>query len=160
MFGSRVFEKFDELNVQFDKDMQSGNQKDAIAKLVRESFITAQSISVMATSGVEMNKVDACTIIAKLFIDNFTAVSIYPELNGIVNEYIKDNAALYNEIDAKGLTYSLEIDKYAVDYVPSEEYMKEQVFDNKNNPFIEQSVNQSAPVQQQPQINAPSLDIN
>lgn len=156
----QVGNRFNELNKQFDKDMPTGNQKDAIAKLVRGSFMIAQSVSVMATSGCDVDKIDACAMIAKMFIDNFTAVSTYPELDGIVNEYMKNNIALYNEIETKGLSYGREIDNYAVDYVPSEEYMKEQVFDNKNNPFIEQSVNQSAPVQQQPQINAPSLDIN
>ena len=155
----QVGNRFNELNEQFDKDMPTGNQKDAVAKLVRGSFMVAQSVSVMATSGCDVDKIDACAMIAKLFIDNFTAVSTYPELDGIVNEYMKNNIALYNEIETKGLSYGREIDNYAVDYVPSEEYMKEQVFDNKNNPFIEQSVNQSAPVQQQPQINAPSLDI-
>ena len=158
IIGSRVFEKFDELNVQFDKDMQNGNQKNAIAKLVRESFMVAQSVSVMATSGVEMNKVDACAIIAKLFIDNFTAVSIYPELNGIVNEYIKDNAALYNEIDAKELSYSNEIDKYAVDYVPNEKYFREPVFGGENNPFVENNAEISSPVVQQPQKDVPTLN--
>ena len=154
----QVFNRFNELNGQFDKDMPTGNQKDAIAKLARESFKVAQSVSVMATSGCNVDKIDACAMIAKLFIDNFTAVSTYPELDGIVNEYMKNNIALYKEIEAKGLSYGKEIDNYAVDYVPSEEYMKEQVFDNKNNPFIEQSVNQSAPVQQQPQINVPGID--
>ena len=158
MINNRVLEKFDELNVQFDKDMQNGNQKNAIAKLVRGSFMVAQSVSVMATSGVDMNKVDACAIIAKLFIDNFTAVSIYPELSGIANEYIKNNAALYNEIDAKELTYSHEIDKYEVDYVPSENYFREPVFSGDNNPFAENSSKIAPPVVQQPQKDVPTLN--
>ena len=160
MIKNQLFEKFDELNVQFDKDMQNGNQKNAIAKLVRGSFMAAQSVSVMATSGVDMNKVDACAIIAKLFIDNFTAVSIYPELNGIVNEYLKDNAALYNEIDTKELAYSHEIDKYEVDYVPSEKYFREPVFGGDNNPFAENSDKIASPIVQQPQKDVPTLNNN
>ena len=156
----QVGNRFNELNEQFDKDMQNGNQKDAVAKLVRGSFMTAQSVSVMATSGVDMNKVDACAIIAKLFIDNFTAVSIYPELSGIANEYIKDNAALYNEIDAKELTYSHEIDKYEVDYVPSENYFREPVFSGDNNPFAENSGKIAPPVVEQPQKDVPTLNNN
>ena len=156
----QVGNRFNELNEQFDKDMQNGNQKDAIAKLVRGSFMAAQSVSVMATSGVDMNKVDACAIIAKLFIDNFTAVSIYPELNGIVNEYLKDNAALYNEIDTKELAYSHEIDKYEVDYVPSEKYFREPVFGGDNNPFAENSDKIASPIVQQPQKDAPTLNNN
>ena len=155
----QVGNRFNELNEQFDKDMPTGNQKDAVAKLVRGSFMVAQSVSVMATSGCNVDKIDACAMIAKMFIDNFTAVSIYPELDGIVNEYMKNNIALYNEIDTKGLSYGKEIDNYAVDYVPSEEYFKEPAF-GKDNPFVESNVNQSAPISQPPQINAPSLDIN
>ena len=154
----QVFNRFNELNEQFDKDMPTGNQKDAVAKLVRESFKVAQSVSVMATSGCDVDKVDACAMIAKLFIDNFTAVSIYPELGDVVNEYIKDNTALYREIESKELSYGKEIDNYAVDYVPSEEYRKEHVFNDKDNPFVEGNANKSAPIPQQPQINAPSLD--
>jgi hypothetical protein len=154
----QVFNRFNELNEQFDKDMLTGNQKDTVAKLVRESFKVAQSVSVMATSGCDVDKVDACAMIAKLFIDNFTAVSIYPELGDVVNEYIKDNTALYREIESKGLSYGKEIDNYAVDYVPSEEYRKEHVFNGKDNPFVEGNANKSAPIPQQPQINAPSLD--
>lgn len=157
MIAGQAFNKFNELNEQFDKDMQNGNQKDAIVKLVRESFKVAQAVSVMATSGCDVDKIDACAMIAKLFIDNFTAVSTYPELDGIVNEYMKDNIALYNEIETKGLSYGKEIDNYAVDYVPSEEYFKEPAF-GEENPFVESNVNKSAPVHQQPQINAPSLD--
>ena len=153
----QVGNRFNELNEQFDKDMQTGNQKDAVAKLVRGGFMVAQSVSVMATSGCNVDKIDACAMIAKMFIDNFTAVSIYPELGGIVNEYMKDNIALYKEIDTKGLSYGKEIDNYAVDYVPSEEYFKEPAF-GKDNPFVESNVNQSAPVQQQPQISVPKLD--
>ena len=154
---AQVGNRFNELNEQFDKDMPTGNQKDAIAKLVRGSFMVAQSVSVMATSGCNVDKIDACAMIAKMFIDNFTAVSIYPELDGIVNEYMKDNIALYKEIDTKGLSYGKEIDNYAVDYVPSEEYFKEPAF-GENNPFVESNANQSAPVQQQPQISVPKLD--
>ena len=157
MVAGQAFNKFNELNEQFDKDMQTGNQKDAIVKLVRESFKVAQAVSVMATSGCDVNKVDACAMIAKMFIDNFTAVSIYPELGGVVNEYMKDNIALYKEIDTKGLSYGKEIDNYAVDYVPSEEYFKEPAF-GEDNPFVESNVNKSAPIQQPPQINAPSLE--
>ena len=153
----QVGNRFNELNEQFDKDMPTGNQKDAVAKLVRGSFMVAQSVSVMATSGCNVDKIDACAMIAKMFIDNFTAVSIYPELGGIVNEYMKDNIALYKEIDTKGLSYGQEIDNYAVDYVPSEEYFKEPAF-GKDNPFVESNVNQSAPVQQQPQMSVPKLD--
>ena len=153
----QVGNRFNELNEQFDKDMPTGNQKDAVAKLVRGSFMVAQSVSVMATSGCDVDKIDACAMIAKMFIDNFTAVSIYPELGGIVNEYMKDNIALYKEIDTKGLSYGQEIDNYAVDYVPSEEYFKEPAF-GEGNPFVESNVNKSAPVQQQPQIKAPSIE--
>jgi hypothetical protein len=153
----QVGNRFNELNEQFDKDMQTGNQKDAIVKLVRESFKVAQGVSVMATSGCEVDKIDACAMIAKLFIDNFNAVSTYTELDGIVNEYMKNNIALYKEIDTKRLSYGREIDNYAVDYVPSEEYFKEPAF-GKDNPFVESNVNQSAPVQQQPQISVPKLD--
>jgi hypothetical protein len=70
---------------------------------------------------------------------------------------MKTNIALYKEIDTKGLSYGREIDNYAVDYVPSEEYFKEPAF-GEDNPFVESNVNQSAPVNQQLQINAPSLD--
>ena len=155
----QVGNRFNELNEQFDKDMPTGNQKDAIAKLVRGSFMVAQSVSVMATSGCEVDKIDACAMIANMFIDNFTAVSIYPELNGIVNEYMKNNIALYKEIDTKGLAYSHEIDKYEVDYVPSEEYFKEPVFGGDNNPFVD-NTDKSAPISQQPKHNVPTLNNN
>ena len=158
MIAGQAF-KFNELNEQFDKDMQTGNQKDAIVKLVRESFKVAQAVSVMATSGCNVDKIDACAMIAKLFIDHFTAVSTYPELDGIVNEYMKDNAALYNEIETKGLSYGKEIDNYAVDYVPSEEYFKEPAFD-EDNPFVENGGKIAPQVSQAPQQNVPTLNNN
>ena len=157
MITGQAFNKFNELNEQFDKDMQTGNQKDAIEKLVRESFKVAQAVSVMATSGCDVNKVDACAMIAKMFIDNFTAVSIYPELGGVVNEYMKDNAALYNEIETKGLSYGKEIDNYAVDYVPSEEYFKEPAF-GEENPFVGNDGKIAPQVSQAPKQNVPTLN--
>ena len=153
----QVGNRFNELNEQFDKDMPTGNQKDAVAKLVRGSFIVAQSVSVMATSGCNVDKIDACAMIAKMFIDNFTAVSIYPELDGIVNEYMKDNIALYKEIDTKGLSYGKEIDNYAVDYVPSEEYFKEPAF-GEGNPFVENGGKTAPQVPEQPKQNVTTLN--
>ena len=157
MVVGQAFNKFSELNEQFDKDMQTGNQKDAIAKLVRGGFMVAQSVSVMATSGCNVDKIDACAMIAKMFIDNFTAVSIYPELSGIVNEYMKDNIALYKEIDTKGLSYGKEIDNYAVDYVPSEEYFKEPAF-GEGNPFVENGGKTAPQIPEQPKQNVTTLN--
>ena len=99
----------------------------------------------------------AVAMIAKMFIDNFTAVSIYPELGGIVNEYMKDNIALYKEIDTKGLSYGQEIDNYAVDYVPSEEYFKEPAF-GKDNPFVENGGQIAPQVSQEPKQNVSTLN--
>ena len=173
------------LNEQFDKGMQNGNQKDAIAKLVRDVFKVAKSASVFATNGIEVDKVEACVIVAQLYVNNLTAVSIYPELGEIAKEYIKDNAALYNEINAKKLSYDKVIDKYAVDYVPNEKYMKgldkiileenkdylketektdtiindnrEKVFDN-GNLFAENNANKSASINQPSQHTVPTIN--
>ena len=175
------------LNEQFDKDMQNGNQKDAIAKLVRGVFKVAQSSSILAANGIDINKVEACAIVAQLYVNNLTAVSIYSELGDIVKEYIKDNTALYNQIESKKLSYGNEIDKYAVDYVPNEKYMKgldkvilegnkdylketektdtiindnrEKVFDN-GNLFAENNANKSEPINQPPQHKVPTINNN
>ena len=121
-----AFQKhINDLNKQFDQDIKSGNQNDAMAKLVRGVFKVANQYNSLTRSGSNVNNVNGCAIIAQTFINNLTAVSIYPQLEGVANEYIKNNVALYKEIVEQDYVYSEKIEGYAVDYAPSGNYTLE-----------------------------------
>jgi hypothetical protein len=72
---------------------------------------------------------------------------------------MEQNLAIYEEIVTSDKEYGEAIEDYKQmlegDAVAGDDH--EPVF-GKDNPFVESNVNQSAPVQQQPQINAPILD--
>ena len=133
-YKKRVFEQtvvnsaFDAINVlnqQFDQDIKNGNQREAMAKLVRGVFKATHEHVSLSVSGSDINKVAGCVILAQAFINNLTAVSIYPELSDLANEYIKNNTAIYKEIEKEDYFYENEIDNYPVDYVPEGNYTLE-----------------------------------
>ena len=82
-----------DLNEQFDQDVKNGNQNEAMAKLVRGVFKVADEYKNYIVGNSKLDRVQACGILAQTFINNLTAVSIYPQLEGIANEYIKNNIA-------------------------------------------------------------------
>jgi hypothetical protein len=124
--------------------------------------------------------------LAKTFLDNFTAVSVYPELGGIANECLQKNVSLYQEIFKSKATYSKVIDNYAVDYTPKRKYPLEEIFKDKQSNeidnamndkkepsvvndgrnekvfndgalFAEDSVNKSAPIKAQPTLDTTTI---
>jgi hypothetical protein len=153
-----AFETIKNLNVEFDQDIKNGNQREAVAKLVRGVFKAAYQQTPLTISGSGINKVDGCAILAQTFINNLTAVSIYPDLKGLANEYIKNNTALCKEIIEEDYFYTEKVDEYAVDYVPSGEKSQEQVFDDENNPFLEDVGNKSPQISGQIKHDVPHLD--
>ena len=153
-----AFETINNLNVEFDQDIKNGNQKEAVAKLVRGVFKAAYQQTPLTISGSGINKVDGCAILAQTFINNLTAVSIYPDLKGLANEYIKNNTALCKEIIEEDYFYTEKVDEYAVDYVPSGEVSHEQVFDVNDNPFLEDVAHKSPQISGQIKQDVPRID--
>jgi hypothetical protein len=126
-----------------------------------DKFFTEEEKSI---SGQEiktsLDKMEGLKIAAQVIIDNLTAAAIYPnELSDAVSLYMEKNLAIYEEIATDGKEYADEIGNYQKmleeDAVSGDDH--ERVF-GEDNPFVENNVSKSAPVQQQSQINAPSLD--
>jgi hypothetical protein len=144
-----------ELNQQFDEAVANGaDPKTEMKNVVREVFkATVGRFSGNVEDG-KLEKAEAFKNAAQIIVDNFTAAAIYPnELKETVNTYINQNVTIYKEIVAAGKEYSKEIDNYKK--VLEDDH--ELVF-NDDNLFTENNANKSAPVNQQSQIKAPSLD--
>ena len=110
------------LNEAFDEAVAKGaDYKQEMAKLVRGVFKMTVQQGKVHLGGDTWSKAQGYEIMAQVFIDNLTAVSVYPELSPIANEYLKNNVGLYKEIVAEDYVYSEMVDKYAVDYVPTKE---------------------------------------
>jgi hypothetical protein len=162
------FETINQLNENFDAAVANGGDpKKEMAKVVHGVFKTTEKLfreTEKAFSGQaienSLDKMEGLKIAAQVIIDNFTAAAIYPnELSDAVNEYMEQNLAIYEEIVTSDKEYGEAIEDYKQmlegDAVAGDDY--EPVF-NDDNPFVESNVNKSAPVNQQPQINAFSLD--
>ena len=157
----KILETINELNENFDKAVENGaDPKKEMAKVVHGVFKeTVKAFSgYMIETGVD--KMEGLKIAAELITNQLTAAAIYPnELGNAVNDYIKRNLAIYEEIVTSNKEYGEAIEDYKQmlegDAVAGDDH--EPVF-GKDNPFVESNVNQSAPVNQQPQINAFSLD--
>ena len=157
----KILETINELNENFDKAVENGaDPKKEMAKVVHGVFKeTVKAFSGhMIETGVD--KMEGLKIAAELITNQLTAAAIYPnELGNAVNDYIERNLAIYEEIVGQDKVYGEEIGNYKKmleeDVVAGDDH--EPVF-GKDNPFVESNVNKSAPVNQQPQINAPSLD--
>ncbi len=157
----KILETINELNENFDKAVENGaDPKKEMAKVVHGVFKeTVKAFSGhMIETGVD--KMEGLKIAAELITNQLTAAAIYPnELGNAVNEYIERNLAVYEEIVTNDKEYGEVIEDYKQmlegDAVASDDH--EPVF-GKDNPFVESNVNQSAPVNQQPQISVPKLD--
>ena len=177
-----------ELNEQFDQDIKKGNQNEAVAKLVRGVFKVADEYYAYIVGNSNLNRVQACGILAKTLIDNLTAVAVYPELSSLANEYIGKNVSIYKEISDSDLFYDTEIDNYALDQNPTVNYTLEEIMkgeqsqdkkiDNVNNdassayddlddyepafdednPFVENASEIAPQVAQAPKQNVPTLN--
>jgi hypothetical protein len=145
------------LNEQFDKDMKNGNQRDAMAKLVRGIFKTVNNYNSIVISGSSVKRVQGCEILANMFINNLTAVSLYPDLAGVANEYIKNNLAIFKKISEEGRSYRDTIDNYSLDHVPNDNEERFNAFEDDdlfNDSIIDTSPKVSNEIKQAP----PSLD--
>ena len=157
----KILETINELNENFDKAVENGaDPKKEMAKVVHGVFKeTVKAFSgYMIETGVD--KMEGLKIAAELITNQLTAAAIYPnELGNAVNDYIERNLAIYEEIVTSDKEYGEAIEDYKQmlegDAVAGDDH--EPVF-NDDNPFVESNVNKSAPVKQQPQINAFSLD--
>ena len=157
----KILETINELNENFDKAVENGaDPKKEMAKVVHGVFKeTVKAFSgYMIETGVD--KMEGLKIAAELITNQLTAAAIYPNELGIaVNGYIERNLAIYEEIVTSNKEYGEAIEDYKQmlegDAVAGDDH--EPVF-GKDNPFVESNVNKSAPVNQQPQINAFSLD--
>ena len=157
----KILETINELNENFDKAVENGaDPKKEMAKVVHGVFKeTVKAFSgYMIETGVD--KMEGLKIAAELITNQLTAAAIYPnELGNAVNDYIERNLAIYEEIVTNNKEYGEAIEDYKQmlegDAVAGNDH--EPVFNN-DNPFVESNVNKSAPVNQQPQINAFSLD--
>ena len=157
----KILETINELNENFDKAVENGaDPKKEMAKVVHGVFKeTVKAFSgYMIETGVD--KMEGLKIAAELITNQLTAAAIYPnELGNAVNDYIERNLAIYEEIVTNDKEYGEAIEDYKQtlegDAVAGDDH--EPVF-GKDNPFVESNVNQSAPVQQQPQISVPKLD--
>jgi hypothetical protein len=176
-----------ELNEQFDQDIKNGNQREAVAKLVRGVFKAADEYPTFIVGNSKLGRVQACGILAKTLTDNLTAVAVYPQLSSLANEYIDKNVSLYKEIFDSDLFYKEEIDNYALDHNSTVTYTLEDIMkgaqsqeneiDNVNNdassvyddyepafdddnPFVEDNGKIAPQVSQEPKQNVPTLNNN
>ena len=162
------FETINQLNENFDAAVANGGDPmKEMAKVVHGVFKATDKYFTEAEKAItgqvietSLDKMEGLKIAAQVIIDNLTAAAIYPnELSDAVSAYMEQNLAIYEEIATAGKEYADEIGNYQKmleeDAVAGDDY--EPVF-NDDNPFVESNVNKSAPVNQQPQINAFSLD--
>lgn len=149
-----------DLNQQFDEAVANGgNPKKEMQKVVNGVFQSAVTVFSMNVVDGKLEKAEAFKNATQIIVSNFTAAAIYPdELGDVVNAYIKQNVAVYEEIVANGKEYSKEIGNY-------KQQLEQDVLDDKRepafgdeHPFVESNANKSAPVNQQAQIGVPKLD--
>jgi hypothetical protein len=165
---TEVYKAINELNENFDQAVANGaDPKKEMAKVVHGVFKTTEKLfketeKSFSGQGIAtgLDKMEELKIAAQIIIDNLTAAAIYPnELSDVVNTYMEQNLAIYEEIVGKDKVYGEEIGNYKKmleeDVLSDNDH--ERVFGD-DNPFVESNANKSAPVQQQSQINAPSLD--
>lgn len=165
---TKSFETINQLNENFDAAVATGGDPmKEMAKVVHGVFKATDKFFTEAEKAISgqvietsLDKMEGLKIAAQFIIDNLTAAAIYPnELSDAVSLYMEKNLAIYEEIATDGKEYADEIGNYQKmleEDAVSGEY-GEPVF-GEDNPFVENNVSKSAPVKQQPQHNAPTLD--
>ncbi len=165
---TKSFEIINQLNENFDAAVANGGDPmKEMAKVVHGVFKATDKFFTEAEKAISgqvietsLDKMEGLKIAAQVIIDNLTAAAIYPnELSDAVNLYMEKNLAIYEEIATAGKEYADEIGNYQKMLEEDEvsgEY-GEPVF-GENNPFVENNVSKSAPVEQQPQHNVLTRD--
>jgi hypothetical protein len=155
-------DKINELNENFDRAATNGaDPKKEMAKVVHGVF--KETVAGFSKHIIEegVDKLEGLRIAATIITNNLTAAVINPnEFADVVNEYIEQNAAVYEEIVGEEKVYSEEIGNYK-SMLENGGYMDEERVPafNDNNPFTENNVNKSEPINEEPQIDAPIIDM-
>ena len=151
------------LNEQFDNAVANGGDpKKEMAKVVHGIFKSTVEVFSQYITDEGVDKLEGLKIAAQIITNKLTAAAIYPnELGDVVNEYIEQNSAVYEEIVTGEKNYVEEIGNYQkmLENGGVIEDSREPAFDDEH-PFPENNVNKSAPVNSAPQIDVPRLDIN
>lgn len=155
-------DKINDLNEQFDKAVENGGDpKKEMAKVVHGIFKSTVEVFSKQIKEEGVDKLESLKIAAQIITNKLTAAAIYPnELGDVVNEYIEQNSAVYEEIITGEKNYVEEIGNYQklLENGGVMDDSREPAFDDEH-PFPENNVNKSAPVNSVPQIDVPNLDI-
>jgi hypothetical protein len=159
-FVGEVMKEFDEFNEKFEAQMKAGKKETAMAEYALKVF----SIALVSTQQIEFDGAKESIITAQkvtdAFLKQFSPCSMDESLQKFADNYaIKNSDKIIDSLKAKVEPFlQNKLDEGFKD-VRAELFPQERtrVF-GEDNPFVENNVNQSVPVQQQPKINAPNLD--
>ena len=154
-----LVEKMNTFNLAFDAGISKGNSPESeMEKAVANIFKLTVKVSQAYTAPFEKDlKLETIKAIAKVAIDNCTAVACYPdELGGLVDGFIEKSAQEYTSIIESGKDYIKEMKLYKDDLFEEE---RVQAFDN-GDLFADNNGNKSPQISQQSKINPPAIDNN
>ena len=151
MVSSYFVDQVKALNRMFDEGLALGKDpKEEMKSVVQGIFQCAVQASNGYDSSSAERKLEVIKIMTKVGTELLTAASLYPEeLGGVIDGYIEQTVAEYAERKDNAME--------SANNQQNLDNNREQVFDN-DKLFVANNVDQSAPVEEQSQINAIGLD--
>ena len=150
---SAIYERMDVHNQKFDEGIANGNDpKVEMERIVTSIFKrTTQVVEAYAGDLSKELRLETTKAIARITANTLTAAAVYPqELGGFVDEHIQQNVQQYDEIVED---FHKEVARARGEDI---EERPEKVF-NDENPFVENDVNKSVPVSDQPKQHVHNL---
>ncbi len=158
-----IKEEFDALNKNYEEQMNAGNKEAAMAEYALKVF----SIALIKTSEIGYDggkeRVIAAQKFTDAFLKEFSPCNMDESLQEFANGYAVQNPdkiidSLRTQVEPFLQDRLDDGFRFAKDEMFPEE--REQLFDDKNNPFPENSVDKSSQVSQDAQISAPVINSN
>lgn len=150
--AEQLYGRMDVFNQKFDEGIGNGNDpKTEMDRIVKSIFkVTTQVVEAFARDLSKELRLETTKAIAKVTVDTLTAAAVYPkELGGFVGEAIEQSTQEYQDF----------VNDYWKQVEEQENASREKLFDEEH-PFTENTVNKSAQVSQEPQINASTMDMH
>ena len=151
-----------QINADFDSAVANGADPQAeMDHVVRKLFVDAfKAVKAWGDYSKMEDKIEATKIMAQTMLERHTALALHSDkLGDAVNGYVEQYTNTMKELSKQDKDFVSEMEEYEFNRMNGvSNNNKERVFDNDNNPFVENDGKIASQVSQAPKQNVPTLN--
>lgn len=151
-----------QINADFDSAVANGADPQAeMDHVVRKLFVDAfKAVKAWGDYSKMEDKIEATKIMAQTMLERHTALALHSDkLGDAVNGYVEQYTNTMKELSKQNKDFVSEMETFEFNRMNGvSNNNKERVFDNDNNPFVENDGKIASQVSQEPKQNVPTLN--